>query len=278
MAREHELTPYYDSGGITIYHGDNVETLQTFPADCVDLTVTSPPYDNLRTYGGHSWDFEGVASELWRVTKPGGVVVWVVADATVDGSETGSSFRQALRFMDIGFRLNDTMIFEKRMVFQPTKDVPRYYQTHEYMFILSKGKPASFNPICDIKNNCAGERSKVYAGNSAYNDRINIGAEFTIKDYRRRGSVWKYSTGKNHSSKDSIVVGHTAIFPEALARDHILSWSNEGDTVLDPFSGSGTTLKMAKETGRTGIGVEIEDRYCAIAANRLRQSVLNFGE
>jgi site-specific DNA-methyltransferase (adenine-specific) len=254
--------------------GDNVATMATFPDASIDLVVTSPPYDNLRTYGGHSWDFEGVAQQLWRVIKPGGVVVWVVADATVNGSETGTSFRQALRFMEIGFRLHDTMIFHRVAKFPETT---RYYPTFEFMFVLSKGTPKATNLIADKPNNCAGQglgssTQRKPDGSMEESWAMRTGAR--VREFGVRDNVWKFANGFNHSSKDVIAFEHPAIFPESLARDHILSWSNEGDIVLDPFSGSGTTAKMAKHNGRRFIGIEINPEYCEIAEKRLSQQVL----
>jgi len=253
--------------------GDNVETLAGFPDDCIDLTVTSPPYDNLRTYGGHSWDFEGVAQQLWRVTKPGGVVVWVVADATVNGSETGTSFRQALRFMEIGFRLHDTMIYHRQ---GPYPETVRYSQAWEFMFVFSRGQPETVNLIADKQN--------LYGGTKATRPKLNRQKDGTLpaydgperirKEIGVRQNVWYIPAGGGISSADPVAFNHPAIFPEALARDHILSWSNEGDTVLDPFSGSGTTAKMAKHNGRQYIGIEVNPEYCEIAEERLRQGVL----
>ena len=246
--------------------GDNVETLRGFPDDCVDLTVTSPPYDNLRTYGGHSWDFEGVAQQLWRVTKPGGVVVWVVNDATVDGSETGTSFRQALRFMEIGFRLHDTMTYVKSGFAKPFPN--RYHQASEYMFILSNGEPSTFNPICDKPNSRAGAKTSSTIREA--NGDLTFRGVKTISEFGRRLNWWLVDSARNDMDNGD----HPAAFPEALARDHILSWSNEGDIVLDPFSGSGTTAKMAKLMGRSYIGIEVNPEYCEIAEERLRQGVL----
>jgi site-specific DNA-methyltransferase (adenine-specific) len=257
--------------------GDNVETLATFPDACIDLVVTSPPYDNLRTYGGHSWDFEGVAQQLWRVIKPGGVVVWVVADATIDGSETGTSFRQALRFMEIGFRLHDTMIWEKPPAGANGSNLC-YPQSCEFMFVLSKNTPENVSRIADRKNITAGlPQRRSTGGRCAANNAgaVDRSPSTITPEFGLRTNVWKYNVGNNLNDDNG---AHPAIFPEALARDHILSWSNEGDIVLDPFSGSGTTAKMARLMGRQYIGIEVNPEYCEIAANRLRQSVFAFDE
>jgi DNA modification methylase len=259
----------------TIICGDNVATMQTFPDDCIDLTCTSPPYDDLRKYGGHEWDFEGVAQQLWRITKPGGVVVWVVADATVDGSETGTSFRQALRFKEIGFRLHDTMIYHRQ---GPYPETVRYSQAWEFMLVLSKGQPVAVNLIADKPN--------LYGGTKATRPKLNRqrdgslppynGKERVRKEIGVRQNIWYIPAGGGVSSEDAVAFRHPAIFPEALARDHILSWSNEGDTVLDPFNGSGTTTKMARAMGRRWIGIEINPDYCRIARKRMAQQVLAF--
>ena len=255
-----------------IINADNVETLRGFPDDCIDLTVTSPPYDNLRTYGGHSWNFEALAEQLFRVTKPGGVIVWVVNDATVDGSETGTSFRQALHFMQIGFRLHDTMIYAKNAVSFPESN--RYYPSFEYMFVISKGAPKTANLIADRQNTQAGlhrvsRMERQPDGEIRRPNRQHVTGQIGV-----RWNIWTYEIGYMKATTDAGAFNHPAIFPEALARDHILSWSNEGDLVLDPFSGSGTTAKMAKLMGRRYIGIEINAEYCEIAAERLRQGVL----
>lgn len=246
----------------TLYEGDCLEVMKGLPADSIDLTVTSPPYDNLREYKGFTFDFEAIAQGLYRVTKPGGVVVWVVGDATIKGSETGTSFKQALYFKKIGFNLHDTMIYLKNQLAFP--DSNRYYNAFEYMFVLSKGKLNTFNPIKDRKNVSAGRdvygcerkkdgslRKKSCAGN-------------IIKEYGVRWNYWLM-----YNQKRGLETKHPAIFPEQLAHDHIISWSNPGDTVLDPFAGSGTTLKMAEETGRDSIGIEISSEYCNIIRERM---------
>jgi len=255
--------------------GDNVTTMATFSDACIDLVVTSPPYDNLRTYGGHSWDFEGVAQQLWRVIKPGGVVVWVVNDATVDGSETGTSFRQALRFMEIGFRLHDTMIWQRLC---PFPESTRYHPAFEYMFVLSKLQPNIFNVIKDRPTSTGGEESVSRMERQADGTIRRPLREFVRNEIGARLNIWEVKAGWGQSTKDKFAFDHPAIFPESLARDHILSWSNEGDIVLDPFSGSGTTAKMARLMGRRFIGIEINPEYCEIALKRLAQKVLDFGE
>ena len=253
----------------TIILGDNCEVMRQMPSESIDLVVTSPPYDDLRTYGGHSWDFEGVAQQLWRLIKPGGVVVWVVNDATVDGSETGTSFRQALRFMEIGFSIHDTMIWDKGGFSAVGSTSVRYGPVFEYMFVLSKGKASSFNPIKDRKNSCVGSdprSSAVREVNGDLRPQRSLGS--VIGEYGIRFNIWRVNPVCNVNN------GHPAMFPESLARDHILSWSNEGDIVLDPFSGSGTTAKMAKHNGRRWIGIEVNPEYVEIAKKRLEQGVL----
>ena len=242
--------------------GDCLDVLGEFDDNCIDLTVTSPPYDDLRTYNGYSFDFEPIARELYRVTKDGGVVVWVVGDQTKNGSESGASFRQALYFKECGFNLHDTMIWEKTGML-PTQD--RYYAIFEYVFILSKGKPKTMNFIEDKPNTAGGRVQKKDAVINKGNQKDGVGT-FVRKHIGRRTNIWRIAIGKK--------TGHPASFPEQLAHDHIISWSNEGDTVLDPFNGSGTTTKVAKQLNRRYIGIEISPEYLEIAKERLKQGVL----
>ena len=251
--------------------GDNCEVMCTLPKESIDLVVTSPPYDDMRTYGGHSWDFYGVAWQLWRLTKQGGVVVWIVGDGVVDGSETGTSMRQALHFQQIGFRLHDTMVYEKSSFRFP--DETRYYQTWEYMFVFSKGKPKAYNPIEDREVASAG--TKVHGTTiDAKGNRTSVNhVQRVMKEKGVRHNVWRYKTGGGLIG-DAICHRHPAPYPENLAGDHIRSWSNEGDVVLDPFSGSGTTAKMARELGRKYIGIELNPEYVEISLERLKQQLL----
>lgn len=248
--------------------GDCLEVMKYLPSQSIDLTVTSPPYDNLRTYNGYSFDFEGIAKELYRVTKDGGVVVWVVGDATINGSETGTSFKQALYFKDIGFNLHDTMIWKKPNFANPSSN--RYHQTFEYMFVLSKGKPKSFNSIKDRKNIYAGSLGSVGENTSTQVDGTKkIRERKVISEFGQRHNVWEINTsGQENMGK---TINHPATFPEKLVFDHIISWSNEGDTVLDCFLGSGTTGKVAKQLNRQFIGIEISPEYLEIAKNRIEQ-------
>jgi DNA modification methylase len=236
--------------------------------DCfIDLTITSPPYDNLREYNGFDFDFESIAKELYRVTKDGGVVVWIVGDATINGSETGTSFKQALYFKEIGFNLHDTMIYQKN---SPPLTHKRYEQNFEYMFILCKGKIKTFNPIY---------RKKIYKDTRIVTqNRREKNGEFS-KGFRSKsketikGNIWKYSVGGGISSNDKISFLHPAIFPEQLVKEHIYSWSNEGDLIYDCFMGSGTTAKMAHLQKRNWIGSEISKEYTELANKRIKKYI-----
>ena len=254
-----------------IYNMDCVEGLRLLDDCSVDLTVTSPPYDNLRQYKGYSFDFDAVATELFRVTKDGGVVVWVINDATVKGSETGTSFRQALRFKEIGFKLHDSMIYAKDSC--PYPETTRYYPGFEYMFVLVKGKIKTVHLIADKPNKQAGDKitgtERKADGTVKYMSAVEKHTGRKVKPYGVRTNIWHFGMGFMKSTTDRCAYRHPAIFPEKLAHDHIISWSNPGDLILDPFMGSGTTAKMARLTGRDYIGFEISKEYCDIAVERL---------
>ncbi len=259
--------------GATLLLGDCASRLADVASDTVDLTVTSPPYDDMRTYKGFSFDFEGIAADLFRVTKPGGVLVWVAGDSTVEGSETGTSFRQALHFRDVcGFRLADTMIYHKMDVAFPRHGHRKYPAAFEYMFVLSKGAIGTCDLIRDRENKLAGQ---VMSGTVRQEDGSMKPSRATGKAVARlgvRSNVWGYSTGYRKSAADKIAYEHPAIFPEALARDHILSWSKPGDLVLDPFMGSGTTGKMAVQAGRRFVGIEIAPVCLELARKRIEDA------
>lgn len=244
----------------TIYNEDNISLISRMPDDFIDLTVTSPPYDNLRDYKGYTFDFETLAEELYRVTKTGGVVVWVVGDATVNGSETGTSFRQALDFMDVGFNLHDTMIWHKPNAFNFGSNLC-YRQSFEYMFIFSKGRPKSINLIKDVPTKSPNKRMR--GGRKHSNGVRDVTKDFVNGKYKKRDNVWGINVGKDK-------VKHPAIFPLKLSSDHIISWSNEGDIVFDPFMGSGTTAIASLDTGRKYIGAEISKEYADIANERIK--------
>ena len=246
-----------------IYCENCLDTMAKMPDGFVDLTVTSPPYDNLRNYNGYSFDFESIAKELFRVTKQGGVVVWVVGDATIKGSETGTSFKQALYFKEIGFNLHDTMIYKKQNYTPLTHN--RYEQEWEYMFCFSKGKPKAFNPLrvpCKYAGQKTWGKPNMYKTN---NGELTKVSQTIIKDEKIKGNIFEYLVGSTQTGK----IKHPAMFPEQLANDHIISWSNEGDLVYDPFTGSGTTAKMAILNKRNWIGSEISKEYCDIAEKRI---------
>ena len=269
-----------------IYCGDCLEVLKQIDNESIDLTLTSPPYDNLRTYNGYEFQFEKLANELFRVTKKGGVVVWVVNDKTVNYCETLTSFKTAILFVEkAGFNLHDTMIYKRQAAFP---DVVRYYQEFEYMFVFSKGKPKTINLLRQNKSESTIKRNNSGVHNSRHerqqNGEIKKGDLKSIErvnnakldDTRVRSNIWEIATGSQKSTKDKIAFEHPAIFPEQLANDHIISWSNKGDIVLDPMNGSGTTTKVAELLERKYIGIDISPQYCEIANKRLQQETLNF--
>jgi site-specific DNA-methyltransferase (adenine-specific) len=248
-----------------VYQMDCVEGMRKLDEESVDLVVTSPPYGNLRTYNGFSFNVVDVCLALYRVLKPGGVVVWVVGDETIR-SESGASFEQALCFRDNGFRIHDTMIYLKSGFSNPAKT--RYHQVFEYMFVFSKGKPKTFNPLKDRPN-----KNRSSWGNTSLRQKDgtlkNTGKRI-FGEFGMRYNVWQYHQGSGFGTKDKLAYKHPATFPEKLAEDHILSWSNPGDLVLDPFMGSGTTAKMAIKNMRNWLGFEISEVYCGIIKDRLK--------
>ena len=249
-----------------IYNENCLDTMGKMPDNFIDLTVTSPPYDGLRTYNGYSFDFENVAKELFRVTKQGGVVVWIVGDATVKGSESGTSFKQALYFKELGFNLHDTMIYQKNSY--PPLTHNRYEQSFEYMFVFSKGKPKTFNPI-KVKCETAGTKRPRYKSNKENGSAVrNDNRVDIINDFKIKNNVWNLNPNNTKHK-------HPAIFPEQLANDHIISWSNENDLIYDCFAGSGTTAKMSILNKRNWIASEISSDYCEIIKQRIKQAINN---
>jgi len=253
-----------------IIQGDCLDVMKKIPKSSIDMVITSPPYDNLRTYKGFTFEFEKIVNELDRIIKDGGVVVWVVSDATISGTETGTSFKQALYFKEVGFNLHDTMIFKKK---NPIPQIyrKRYNNEFEYMFIFSKGSVKTHNPIMVDCLHAGLELGSTTYKNYSKSEQKRGKIANPVKSKKIKGNIWEYVVGKN--LEDQEAKGHPAPFPCALARDHISSWSNEGDIVLDPMCGSGTTCKVSKQLGRNYIGIDISHEYCEIARNRLDADV-----
>ena len=248
--------------------GDCLEVMKFIPNESIDLTITSPPYDNLRDYKGYTFNFEFIARELYRVTKEGGVVVWVVGDRVKNRSETLLPFHQAIYFKEIGFLVHDTMIYQKNAF--PFPEQSRYAQVFEYMFVLSKDKPKTTNiikvetnPKNRIKNKVSYQRQK--------NGTTTRMKYETGKKYRNRENVWWFNVGYMHTTLDKFAYKHPAMFPEFMVEDHIISWSNRGDLILDPMCGSGTTTKMAIKNNRNFIGIDISEEYCEISRKRINR-------
>lgn len=244
--------------------GDCVDIMQKMPADVVDLTVTSPPYDNLRSYKGYSFPFEEIAQGLLRVTKPGGVVVWVVGDKIIKGNRSMTSFRQALYFQELGFNVHDVMIYKKKNT--PFMRSNAYTNCYEFMFVFSKGSPNTYNPIKEPTVRHGVEKMPANKGP----DGINKKVVSKLNEEKARNNIWEYAVGLGGTTRDKIAFQHPAVFPEKLAADHIVSWTNDGDLVFDPMSGSGTTLKVAKSLGRKFFGCDISEAYVEIAKERLK--------
>lgn len=248
--------------------GNCVDIMSFWSNDCIDLTITSPPYDNLRTYKGYTFDFENIAKQLYRITKPGGIVVWVVGDAVIKGSETGTSFKQALYFKEIGFNLHDTMIYAKHGT--SGSERTRYHQVFEYMFVFSKGKPKIFNPIKDRENKWKGYASFGRGTTRKKNGKLQPKKETFRADFGMRYNIWLLNTAaQEHPCQKN---EHPAQFSLALAKDHIISWSNPGNFVLDPMCGSGTTCKMTKQLNRKYVGIDISQEYIELAQKRLENT------
>lgn len=262
------MTPYYSNNNIIVYNVDCLEYLRTIPNNSIKFTLTSPPYDNIRDYNGYSFPFEDIAKELWRTTKKGGVIAWNVSDSTIKGSETGTSMRQALYFMSLGFRLHDTMIYAKKNPMPAGVSNKRYHQAWEYIFILSKDTPETFNPILvKSKYGHLDANMKHRGKEGELNYKKTKRNEFT-----KVRNIFEYSIGGGQSSKDKIAFKHPAIMPEQLALDMITTWSNEGDNVFDPFTGSGTTAKMCFLSNRKFQGTELSSEYCEIIKERLENT------
>lgn len=245
-----------------VHVGDCVNFMSKFPSESIDLTVTSPPYDNLRSYKGYEFPFERIAEGLYRVTKRGGVVVWVIGDK-IDGGRSLTSFRQGLFFQSLGFSMHDIMIYQKKNT--PFMRSNAYTNAFEFMFVLSKGKPRTFNPL---KDGTVRQGLEMLVHNKMA-DGVNKKTLGRLNKKKTRINIWSYAVGMGGTTNDKIAFEHPAVFPEKLAEDHIKSWSNPGDLVFDPMCGSGTTCKMAMLNDRRFIGVDISTEYVLLSRNRL---------
>ena len=248
-----------------LIEGDCAKIMEKWDSNCIDLTVTSPPYDEIRDYNGYRFNFDEIAQQLFRVTKEGGVVVWVVGDK-INGGRSLTSFRQGIRFQEIGFNVHDVMIYQKKNT--PFMRSNAYTNAYEMMFVLVKGKPSTFNALKEQTKRNGYE----LLTHNKLSDGINKKRMGRLKKEKTRTNIWQYAVGLGGTTSDKIAFKHPAVFPEGLANDHILSWSNPGDLVLDPMCGSATTGKMAQINGRRFIGIDISKDYIEIAEQRLKDS------
>ena len=256
----------------SILWGDCSKLLTKLPKEFVDLVVTSPPYDELRSYGGHAFNAAPIIKALYTALRPGGVVVWVIGDSVVRGSETGTAFKHAQEFLTAGFRLHDTMIFEKNTSsFPARRKSNRYTQIFEYMFVFSKGRPKTAKLICDKENKWAGWTNWGKQTKRAKDGRLKEVADLNpVPKFSPRNNIWKYNVGGGFGHRDKAAYKHPATFPEQLALDHILTWSKVGDIVLDPMCGSGTTCLAARKLGRGFLGMDIHKPYVKLSRKRCR--------
>jgi len=249
----------------SVYHSDCIELMKSMEENYVDLTVTSPPYDELRNYNGYHFNFEGIAKNLFRITKKGGILVWVVGDKIKNGNRSLTSFKQAIFFKDIGFNVHDVMIYKKKNT--PFMRTNAYTNCFEFMFVFSKGSPKTFNPL-KVKTARQGQEMLPFNKGA---DGINRKILGELKPEKTTTNIWEYAVGLGGTTSDKIAFKHPAVFPEKLAEDHILSWTNEGDIVFDPMCGSGTTCKMALKNKRLYIGCDISKEYVELTEERLKK-------
>ena len=247
-----------------IIHGDAIEVMKRMPDCSIDLTVTSPPYDELRNYNGYHFDFRGIATNLFRITKKGGALVWVVGDKIKNSNKSLTSFKQAILFQEIGFNVHDVMIYKKKNT--PFMRTNAYTNCFEFMFVLSKGKPKTFNPL-RVKTIRQGQEMLPFNKGA---DGINKKILGELKPEKTMTNIWEYAVGLHGTTSDRIAFKHPAVFPEKLAEDHILSWTNEKDIIFDPMCGSGTTCKMAAINKRHYIGCDISKKYVELTKKRLK--------
>ena len=254
-----------------IINDDSLNILKLMPENCIDLVVTSPPYDDLRDYNDElKWDFEvfqHISKELYRTLKPGGTLVWVVGDKTTNGNKSLTSFKHALFFQEIGFKIYDIIIYEKSGTGPPHSK--RYFNSFEYMIIASKGIPKTVNLLRDKPNKWAGKETFGNVTRREKDGTLTNKGKKKINDFGIRTNIWRYDNGKGFSTTDAYAYDHPAIFPEKLVEDHIVTWSNEGDIVLDIFGGSGTTAKVAQKLKRSWVYIEKVKKYCKIAEKRI---------
>lgn len=243
---------------------DCSKIMECIPDGVIDLVVTSPPYDDLRIYKGFSFNFEKIVQELYRVIKKRGMVVWVVGDKINKGNRSLTSFRQAIYFQESGFKVHDVMIYKKKNT--PFMRSNAYTSCYEFMFIFCKESPKTFNPLTEPTKRNGYEMLVT----NRKPDGIIKKVLAELKETKVKTNIWEYAVGFGGTTRDRIAFKHPATFPEKLAQDHVLSWSNEGEIVLDPLCGSGTTCKMAKLHNRRFIGIDISEEYCKIAQKRIQ--------
>jgi DNA modification methylase len=282
-----------------VFHADARQLLPTCPANLVDVIVTSPPYYLQRDYQGeHQLGLEsspdayvaalvGVLAECRRVLKDTGTLWLVIGDKYLDGELLGMPWRVALALKAAGWLLRSDVIWHKPNA-MPSAVKNRLTTDHEYIFFFTKtahyyyDADAIREPHVTFteKSRMRGGRRHFFQrggtpeeGKNQGNSNLHDGRwdqAFHPKGRNKR-TVWSIPLSKFREA-------HFAVFPPALVETCILAGSPEGGVALDPFLGSGTTAVVAKELGRSYIGIDCVATYCQMAERRLRAvTCLPFG-
>ncbi len=262
---------------INLYQGDCLELLTMMDDSSVDLIVTSPPYadQRKRTYGGIAPDkyvdwFSPIAEQLLRVLKPSGSFVLNIKEKVVNGERHTYVLELILKMRELGWLWTEEYIWHKKNSF-PGKWPNRFRDSWERCLHFTKNRKfamyqeAVMVPVGDWKN----ERLKKLSSRDMMRDESRVGSGFGKNISNWQGREMAYPTNVLHMATECGNKGHSAAFPEVLPEWFIRLFTTEGDVVLDPFAGSGTTLVAASRLSRKSVGFELLDEHCQVAKERL---------
>lgn len=271
-----------------ILQGDSAEVLKTLPDNSIDLIVTSPPYADQRksTYGGISpnkyveW-FLPISEQLLRVLKPSGTFVLNIKEKVVDGERSTYVMELILAMRKQGWLWTEEFIWHKKNSY-PGKWPNRFRDAWERLLQFNKSKKFAMyqEEVMVPMGDWAKSRLKNLSDTDKRRDNSKVGSGFgkNISNWIDREKA--YPTNVLHLATECNNKKHSAAFPEELPEWFIKLFTKEGDMVLDPFAGSGTTLFVAERMGRSAIGIEIMEEYYKMIKNQLEepyQAMLRFG-